>query len=63
VAVTNVGLVVHGGRPAAAEAAEAVRGWCVHTGVRCTDLDVWSEGGRRSAREEMHAAGRPDGRT
>ena len=60
VAVTNVGLVVHGGRPEAAQAAGAVRQWCAGNAVRCTDLDVWSEGGRRSAREEMRAAGRPD---
>ena len=59
-AVTNVGLVVHGGRAEAAQAAGAVRQWCAGNGVRCTDLDVWSEGGRRSAREEMRAAGRPD---
>lgn len=59
-AVTNVGLVVHGGRPEAAQAAGAVRQWCERNTVRYTDLDVWSEGGRRSAREEMHAAGRPD---
>ncbi|WP_051452363.1 NAD(+)/NADH kinase [Actinospica robiniae] len=59
-AVTNVGLVVHGGRPEAAQAAEDVRQWCSRNTVQCTDLDVWSEGGRRSAREEMRAAGRPD---
>lgn len=59
-AVDKVGLVVHGGRPEAARSAEIVREWCAGHGVGCTDLDVWSERGRRGAREEIRAAGRPD---
>lgn len=58
--VSRVGLVVHGGRPEAAEAAQLVRSWCAAHAVPCQDIDVWSEGGRHSAREEMAAAGDPD---
>ena len=58
--VTRVGMVVHGGRPEAAEAARTVRDWCAGHGVACTDIDVWADGGRHSAREEVAAAGGPD---
>ncbi|GAB7102589.1 NAD(+)/NADH kinase [Streptomyces phaeofaciens JCM 4814] len=58
--VERLGLVVHGGRAEAAEAAHVVRAWCAEHGVRCTDIDVWHEGGRHSAREEVDAAGDPD---
>jgi NAD+ kinase len=62
--VNRIGLVVHGGRPAAVEAAGVVRAWCeLHT-VGCTDIDVWRDGDgdgrRRSALDEVDAAGDPD---
>lgn len=43
--VNRVGLVVHGGRPEALEAADVVRAWCEEHTVRCADIDVWNEGG------------------
>ncbi|MFI1169368.1 NAD(+)/NADH kinase [Streptomyces sp. NPDC020801] len=58
--VRRIGLVVHGGRAEAAQAAGAVRAWCEEHAVQCTDIDVWHDGGRRSAREEVEAAGDPD---
>lgn len=59
--VSRVGLVVHQGRPAAVEAARAIRAWCADHGVGCHDIDVWRDGEeRRSARDEARAAGRPD---
>ncbi|MFJ3497743.1 NAD(+)/NADH kinase [Streptomyces sp. NPDC086091] len=58
--LNRLGLVVHGGRPEAAEAARTVRAWCAEKGVRCADIDVWEEGGRHSAGEELAAAGDPD---
>lgn len=58
--VNRLGLVVHGGRSESADAARAVREWCDEHAVRCTDIDVWHDGGRRSAREEVEAAGDPD---
>ncbi|RZD77677.1 hypothetical protein C0Q63_31230 [Streptomyces albidoflavus] len=58
--VGRVGLVVHGGHPEALAAADTVRVWCGEHTVRCTDVDVWSNGGRRTAREELAAAGDPD---
>ncbi|MER6983733.1 NAD(+)/NADH kinase, partial [Streptomyces carpinensis] len=58
--VRRIGLVVHGGRPEAAAAARAVRTWCAEHAVQCTDIDVWRDGGRHSAREEVDAAGDPD---
>jgi NAD+ kinase len=60
VTVNRLGLVVHGGRAPALEAAEVVRAWCAEHTVRCTDIDVWHDGGRRTAREEVDAAGDPD---
>lgn len=36
-----------------------VRAWCAEHAVRCTDIDV-RQGARRSAREEVDAAGDPD---
>ncbi|MEU3509766.1 NAD(+)/NADH kinase [Streptomyces longwoodensis] len=59
-AVNRLGLVVHGGRAEAVQAADVVRAWCARYGVQCTDIDVWHDGGRRSAREEVAAAGDPD---
>ncbi|MDF3299087.1 NAD(+)/NADH kinase [Streptomyces tropicalis] len=58
--VNRVGLVVHGGRPEARAAARTVHEWCGEQGVPCTDIDVWHDGGRRSARDEVDAAGDPD---
>ncbi|GGZ83822.1 NAD(+)/NADH kinase [Streptomyces echinoruber] len=59
-AVSRIGLVVHGGRARAAEAARTVRAWCAEHAVPCADIDVWADGGRRGAREEIEAAGDPD---
>lgn len=58
--VSRVGLVVHAGRPAAVAAADAVREWCAGHDVSCADIDVWQEGARHSAREEVDSAGDPD---
>ncbi|MFG2267086.1 NAD(+)/NADH kinase [Streptomyces sp. NPDC048720] len=58
--VNRVGLVVHGGRAEAVVAARAAREWCAEHEVACADIDVWQEGERHSAREEMDAAGDPD---
>ncbi|MET7518254.1 NAD(+)/NADH kinase [Streptomyces sp. NPDC005480] len=57
--VNRVGLVVHGGRAEAADAARSVRAWCAEHALPCTDIDVWRDGGRH-AREEVEAAGNPD---
>ncbi|MEU8138078.1 NAD(+)/NADH kinase [Streptodolium elevatio] len=59
-AVTRLGLVVHGGRPEATAAAVTVRAWAAEHAVECTDIDVWRDGEGRTAREEMDAAGNPD---
>ncbi|MFE6286977.1 NAD(+)/NADH kinase [Streptomyces sp. NPDC057877] len=58
--VNRLGLVVHGGRAEALEAADVVRAWCAEHAVRCAEIDVWGDGGRHSAREEVDAAGDPD---
>ncbi|MEU9287682.1 NAD(+)/NADH kinase [Streptomyces sp. NPDC048275] len=58
--VNRIGLVVHGGRREAALAARTVRAWCDDQGAECADIDVWQDGGRRSAGEEVAAAGDPD---
>lgn len=58
--VQRIGLVVHGGRPEARTAEETVHAWCDERAVRCTDIDVWHDGGRRDADEEVEAAGDPD---
>ncbi|GDY79221.1 hypothetical protein SAV31267_087060 [Streptomyces avermitilis] len=58
--VTRVGLVMHGGRAQAGDAARIVRGWCAERGVHCADIDVWRDDTRHSAREEVAAAGNPD---
>lgn len=58
--VNRVGLVVHGGRAEAATAARAVRAWCDEHAVGCADIDVWQEGARHNAREEVESAGDPD---
>jgi NAD+ kinase len=57
----RLGLVVHGGRPAAVEGAAQVRAWCARNAVDCVDIDVWGrQGRRRSGRAEMAAAGTLD---
>ncbi|MGW2420621.1 NAD(+)/NADH kinase [Streptomyces sp. NPDC001709] len=58
--VNRIGLVVHGGRPEAVAAARTVRAWCAEHAVGCADIDVWQEGARHSALEEVEAAGDPD---
>ncbi|MFF0227225.1 NAD(+)/NADH kinase [Streptomyces sp. NPDC004629] len=58
--VSRIGLVVHGGRAEAVDAARAVREWSAQNDVRCADIDVWQEGVRHSAQEEIEAAGDPD---
>lgn len=59
--VRRVGLITHQGRPAAREAARTVHAWCRSHGIRCTDIDVWSEDRqRRTSRAEAEAAGDPD---
>ncbi|MFI9247441.1 NAD(+)/NADH kinase [Streptomyces sp. NPDC053086] len=58
--VNRVGLVVHGGRAEAVATARIVRAWCAEHAVGCADIDVWQEGARHSAREEVDSAGDPD---
>jgi NAD+ kinase len=59
--VERIGLVVHGGRPTAVEAAAVVRAWCDHHGIACADIDVWREDRPRlTGRAEAEAADHPD---
>ncbi|WP_181807388.1 NAD(+)/NADH kinase [Streptomyces shenzhenensis] len=58
--VNGLGLVVHGGHAEAVEAACVVRAWAAEHDVRCTDIDVWHDGGRHHSGEEVAAAGDPD---
>lgn len=58
--VSRVGVVVHGGRPEAVETARTVRAWCDEHAIACRDIDVWNDGARLTARQEMAAAGDPD---
>lgn len=61
--LTTLGLVVHGGKPEAREAAEVVRRWVTERGLKCAELDVWSAepaSGRLAAAEEAARAGRPE---
>ncbi len=58
--VKRVGMVVHGGHPEAVAAAGTVREWSAEHGIACKDIDVWADGGRHSARQEVAAAGDPD---
>ena len=59
-AVSHLGLVIHGGKPAAAHVADRVREWAAAHGVTTADVDVWTdlnvEGCRRTAYEEALAA-------
>ncbi|GAA4803636.1 NAD(+)/NADH kinase [Streptomyces ziwulingensis] len=59
-AVNRVGLVVHGGRAEALAAADTVRAWCAEHALPCADIDVWRDGGRRGAHDEVAEAGSPD---
>ena len=57
----RVGIVEHGGRPRAVEAATRVRRWCDAHGVAWADIDVWDvDAPRRSAHEEAARAGHLD---
>ena len=57
----RVGIVEHGGRPAAIQAAEHVRRWCDEHGVPWADIDVWdADAPRRSAHDDEKVRG--DGR-
>src|SRR3954452_10929859 len=56
----TVGLVVHGGRPEAAAAAEVAHRWAAAHGIGCGLIDVWSEDGRLTAAEEAARAGHPE---
>ncbi|WP_028801342.1 NAD(+)/NADH kinase [Streptomyces sp. 142MFCol3.1] len=58
--VSRIGLVVHGGREEAVRAADSVRTWCAAQAVQCTDIDVWNDGERHSACDEVESAGDPD---
>ncbi|MFI1766578.1 NAD(+)/NADH kinase [Streptomyces sp. NPDC020800] len=58
--VNRIGLVVHSGRAEAVAAAQAVREWCAEHAVGCADIDVWRNGARHSAREEIDTAGDPE---
>lgn len=58
---SRIGLVVHEGRPTAVRAADVVRDWAARRAIPVTQLDVWSsEDHRRSAADEVAAAGHPD---
>ncbi|POX40714.1 NAD(+)/NADH kinase [Streptomyces sp. Ru72] len=58
--VGRIGLVVHGGRAEAVDAARTVRAWCAEHAVQYADIDVWQDGERRHARDEVNSAGDPD---
>lgn len=58
--VRRIGLVVHSGREEAMDAARSVRAWCAEHAVQCADIDVWNQGERHNAMEEVQAAGDPD---
>jgi NAD+ kinase len=62
--IRRIGLVVHGGRPAAVAVGKRVREWAAsRCSAGCVDIDVWSEDPeqpRRNAMDEAAAAGYPD---
>ncbi len=61
--IGRIGLVVHGGRPAAVAAADKVRHWAERRAIACVDVDLWdspSGKARRSAADEAAQAGNPD---
>ena len=58
----HIGLVVHTGRTAAVDAAQAVRAWAGPRGITVSELDIWqSEDGqpRRNARDEVARVDHP----
>jgi NAD+ kinase len=61
--ISRVGLVVHGGKPAAIATADLVRQWAAARRIPCVDIDVWNgsdNGTRRNATQEAELAGSPD---
>jgi NAD+ kinase len=61
--ISRIGLVVHGGKPAAIAAADRVRQWATDRNIPCVDIDVWNgsdNGTRRNATQEAKLAGSPD---
>ncbi|HEY0534351.1 MAG TPA: NAD(+)/NADH kinase [Actinoplanes sp.] len=59
----RIGLVVHGGRPAAVSVADDVRRWAAERAIPCVDVDVWgppTANPRLSAAKEAARAGNPD---
>ncbi len=57
----RVGIVEHGGRPVAVEAAARVRRWCDEHDVAWANIDVWDDDApRRGAHEEAERAGHLD---
>lgn len=60
--IGRIGLVVHGGKPVAVEAAQHVRDWAGEHGIECHDIDVWGtpDAARFTAAEEAERAGHPD---
>jgi NAD+ kinase len=61
--VRRLGLVVHGGKATAREAADTARAWARRHGVETADVDVWEDldgRPRRTAADEAARAGNPD---
>jgi NAD+ kinase len=61
--IERLGIVVHGGKQAALDAADRVRDWVRHNSLGCVDIDVWdlpTGSSRLTAAEEAERAGRPD---
>lgn len=57
----RIGIVEHGGRPAAVRAAAVVRRWCEEHDVTWANIDVWDDDApRRSAQDESERAGHLD---
>ncbi|KGH46805.1 inorganic polyphosphate kinase [Modestobacter caceresii] len=57
VSVRRIGLVVHGGRPAARDVAERVRAWAGRRDVAVIDVDVWTDPGSGSMAEAFATMG------
>ena len=61
--ISRIGLVVHGGKPAAIAAADQVRQWATDQRIPCVDIDVWNAPDnvpRRNSTQEAVHAGSPD---
>jgi NAD+ kinase len=57
----RIGIIEHGGRPAAIKAAAVVRQWCEAHDVDWVNIDVWDDDApRRSADDEAERAGHLD---